>query len=264
MAHITAVGNHKGGPGKSATCVNLACALARLGRHVVVADMDPQANATRRLKADFDPKKTPSISEVIRADTPGAALSAMVPCGFDIEYASRIQVIGSVLDLTNRANEPYLPGSAMRLANSLEDSLDGIDDVLIDTGPTLGLLIQMALAAADDVLVAVQPEIDAMDGAATLVEFAMKNGRKLGNPGLHIGGIVLSMVQGISIHRERTEELQEIYGDLILAPYIPSRVGVKEAAEAEVPLELAGRQAREMVPLYDRLAGSVLARRKAA
>jgi cellulose biosynthesis protein BcsQ len=264
MTHVTAVGNHKGGPGKTATAVNLACALARRNRTVLLVDMDPQGNATRRIAAAFDPSKTPSVSEVIKADTPGAALAAMVPCRFEIEYATRIQVIGAAIDLTNRSNESYLPGAAARLANSLDGSLDGIDDVLIDNGPSLGLLTQMSLAAADDVLGVVQPEIDAMDGAASLVEFVALNGRKLGNPGLTMAGMVLSIVQNISIHRDRTEELRDLYGDLILDPEIPARVGLKEAAEAAVPLEQAGRQGMALVPLYDKLAGSLLARRRAA
>src|SRR5262249_53966814 len=63
-AHVTTIGNFKGGPGKTSVCVNLAAALARKGYKVLVVDMDAQANATRRLDAQIG-EDSMTVSEVI-------------------------------------------------------------------------------------------------------------------------------------------------------------------------------------------------------
>lgn len=257
MTHVTMIGNHKGGPGKTSATVNLACALARQGRTVLTVDLDPQGNLTRRMRARFDPETTVTVSEVIQAATPGAAKQAIVPCEFPVAYASRLLVICAQADLTNRANEWHIPGAVSRLRESLTSSLDGIDDVLLDTGPGLGLIQQMGLVAANDVLPVIQPEKDAMDGAADLVDFVTENSRKLGNPDLGILGFLLSMVRPISLHTSRIAELDEAYGeDLVWKPAIPDRTVVKEAHEAAggaVPVELRGPVGREIAGLYDQL-----------
>ena len=49
-AAVIAVGNLKGGTGKSTIAVNLACALAAAGEPTLVIDADPQLTATRWLR----------------------------------------------------------------------------------------------------------------------------------------------------------------------------------------------------------------------
>src|SRR5699024_7619601 len=115
MARRVAIGNHKGGSGKTQTVTGLAAALAEQGRRVLVVDMDPQANASRRLDAAFsrdDP--TPTTAEVVHDGSSGIAAQAIRPCGWDEPYDSRIDVIPARFDLDNRLSEAGLIGAVLR------------------------------------------------------------------------------------------------------------------------------------------------------
>ena len=112
-----ALANNKGGSLKTTATKNLAVALARDGANVLILDVDPQANLSRRCGIGEEQLNTiVTISEVIKADTPGCAADAIVEVSWPgVELAGRVDLIPSRLDLEKRVSEAAALGALRRL-----------------------------------------------------------------------------------------------------------------------------------------------------
>lgn len=254
MAVRVAVGNHKGGSGKTAEAINLAAALAEAGKRVLLVDLDPQANASRRLGRRFDhANPMVTVSEVIQSGAEGVAADAIVSSAWPDIYAERISIIPSRFDLENRISEAAVIGAVGRLNRALSGADDDFDVTLIDCPPSLGHLTQLALAAAESVLCAVEPEYDSVDGAVRLRDFVNAHAAALGNPSLRMLGYVINRVrQQVGAHKFQLEGLADTFGaEHIWSPYIPERAPIKDAADGEIPLrKLGGKAANELAAMY--------------
>ncbi|WP_328868608.1 ParA family protein [Streptomyces sp. NBC_00304] len=250
-----ALGNNKGGVGKSGAVVNLAASLAEAGRRVLVVDMDPQANASRRLGRPYRPENpTVTVSEVIRSGETGAASDAIVPCGWDGIYTLRIDVIPSRFDLENRISEAAATGAKRRLTRALEGVDDRYDVTLIDCPPSLGHLTQLALSAADWGLALVEPEYDGVEGATRFRDFMAdpETLADVGNDHLRFLAAVPSKVDArLGGHTHHLSTLPAIFGpDLVWEP-LPQRSVIKDAADEALPLSALGSRASEARAAYD-------------
>jgi cellulose biosynthesis protein BcsQ len=266
MARRVPIGNHKGGSGKTATCVNLAAALALRGKRVLVIDLDPQANASRRLGRAFD-INTPvaTTAEVIKSGEPGIAEDAIIACGWPDPYPELVHLIPSRFDLENRVSEAGIVGAVSRLRRAMRGADGNYDVTLLDLPPSLGHLTQLGLAAAvneDDpgakgaALCTVEPEYDSVEGAVRFRDFIAEHAAEVGNPGLRITGYVVTRVRkALGAHAYQLEGLADAFGaDLVWEPHIPERAAVKDAADAALPLRALGTSAaNEMAEVFDRL-----------
>jgi cellulose biosynthesis protein BcsQ len=264
VAHRVVIGNHKGGSGKSAAAVNLAAALAESGQRVLVVDLDPQANASRRLAAAFDPA-TPSLTaaEVVKDGGDGVAAQAVRPIGWDAPYGELIDVIPARYDLENRIAEAGTVGAVLRLRRALAGVDDEHDVTLMDCPPSLGHLTQLALAAAHVAVATVEPEYDSVEGALRYRDFigAEHNREALGNTGITLVGYIVSRVRsGVGAHTYQLDGLADTLGaNLLWKPQIPEWSVVKDAADAAVPLRSLGTaRAREMAGRFAELASHVM------
>jgi cellulose biosynthesis protein BcsQ len=255
VTHRTALANNKGGVGKTASTVNLAAALARQGRRVLVVDMDPQANTTRRLATRLG-EDSPTVSEVISSAAKGCAADAIAPCGWDTDYAARIHILPAAPDLANRGGELHLLGAVRRLAKAMTGADDDYDATLFDCEPSLGHLTQLVLACADDVLAVVEPEYDAVESAIRLRDFIEVSKEDLGNPGLHVLGYLLSRVRdNLGAHKFQLAGLPDMFGaGMVWEPGIPERAAIKDANESAAPVEHVSTVGREVAALYDGIA----------
>lgn len=258
MARI-AIGNHKGGSGKTAATVNLAAALAEREHRVLVVDLDPQANASRRLGVGSgEPKLT--TSEVVKSGEPGAAADAIVSSGWPGIYAERVHVVPARFDLENRISEAAVIGAAGRLRRALASTDEDYDVTLIDCPPSLGHLTQLGLVAAEAALCTVEPEYDSVEGAVRYRDFITANAAELGNAELRLLGYIVSRSRPhVGAHSFQLDGLGEIFGTKsIWTPHVPERAVVKDAADAASPLRAYGSHAREMATIYGDLADRLL------
>lgn len=194
MPRVIAVVNQKGGVAKTTTVVNLAAALAKLGKKTVVLDLDPQANATQALGARSagEIADSPSVYEVLLDDV--AFVDALAQT--DIEnlscVKSTVDLAGAEVELVEVAGRESLVTNAIA-EFAASDAGKATDFVIIDCPPSLGLLTLNALVAAEELLVPIQAEFYALDGLGQLVTTINLVRQNL-NPELAVNHIVLTMV----------------------------------------------------------------------
>ena len=181
-----AVINQKGGVGKTTTVANLGSAIASAGHDTCLLDMDPQAHLTLHLGVEPDASQA-GMYDVLTADVPLS--DAIVAAG------EHLWLTASTIDLA--AAEVELVGQVGReqiLRDRLEALAGRYEFVLIDCPPSLGLLTLNALAAADDVLIPLQPHFLALQGLGKLLETVSLVQRRI-NPRLRVVGVVLCMYE---------------------------------------------------------------------
>ncbi len=194
-----AILNQKGGVGKTTTTVNLSAALAQAGRRVCVLDLDPQAHATTHLGLEPD-GALPSLYDVLVNSRPLAAVRREADanlwlCPSDINLAAaEVELAGVV-------------GREVILREALAQDSDDYDFMLMDCGPSLGVLTLNALACADEVFIPLQPHFLALHGLSKLLETTALVGRRL-NPRLKVTGVV------VCLYDSQTKLAQEVVNDL--------------------------------------------------
>jgi chromosome partitioning protein len=213
-----AVLNQKGGVGKTTTVANVAGALAGAGRKVVVIDLDPQSHLTIHL--GVEPRAIESGGyEVLTQSADFAASLLLVRPNLWL-LAANIDLVGAETELVN------VVGREIILREAMQASQDRFDFCLIDCAPSLGLLSLNALAAAQEVLIPLQPHFLALQGFGKLLQTVDLVNKRI-NPDLKVTGVLLCM------HDTRASLSNEVRADV--DRFLQSARGSNNAwSEAEI------------------------------
>lgn len=216
--------NQKGGVGKTTSVVNLAVALSKLDKKVLVIDFDPQANTTTGLGFDKNELEK-SIYKMFYDE--GDNYKDYILKSEEGPYliASENSLSGLEVELVSLDQEERLK----MLSQIIEEIKKDFDIILIDCPPSLGLLSLNALVASDSIIIPIQTEYYALEGVSELLKTYQTIKESI-KEDLEIEGVLLCMFdKDTDLSYEVVEEVKSFFKEKVFSTMIPRNIKLAEA-----------------------------------
>jgi len=230
---VIAISNQKGGVGKTTTSMNLSHALVEAGQRVLLLDLDPQANSTSALGVVSEPGTSLYRSFIGEQKLEDTIVATGRP-GLDL-VPSHMDLAGCEVDLAQSDNH------LETLRHMLDPLIESrrYDYAVLDTPPSLGILMTAAIGAADEVLVPIQCEYFGLEGLSKIVQVVEMIRGSGANPRVFIEGIVMTMFDTRTrLSQDVVDDVRRVFPETIYDTIIPRTVKISEApSHAETILE---------------------------
>jgi chromosome partitioning protein len=217
MSKVISISNHKGGVGKTTSAINLGAGLSKLGKRVLLIDLDPQANLSQSLGL-VDQERT--IYGALRGEYKLQPIP--VVAGLDL-IPSTLDLSGAEIEMSGEAGREYI-------LRELVDPIKGsYDYVLIDSPPSLGLLTINAFTASDEVFIPLQAQYLALQGLTKLLEVVDKITKRL-NKELRVGGVFITQYDGRKVlNRDVVATIGAHFQDQLFKTMVRDNIALAEA-----------------------------------
>lgn len=224
MSKVISISNHKGGVGKTTSAINIGAGLNRLGKKVLLIDLDAQANLSQSLGLR---NRERNIYGALRGEYP--LIPETIYPGLDV-IPSVLDLSGAEVEMSGEAGREYI------LREILEPLRASYDYILIDSPPSLGLLTINAFTASDEILIPLQAQYLALQGMAKILEIVDKVKKRI-NPELRIGGVFITQYDSRKVlNRDVVKTIEERFRDELLKTRIRDNISLAEAPALELDI----------------------------
>lgn len=247
---IICVYNYKGGTLKTTTTTNLAGVLATNKKKVLIIDGDSQSNVAVTFGKNPDEFKYSLYDVLIDGINPKDALVKVhkyidvLPSNDDL-ISFDFEVIGSSFKYKN----PFA-----LIKNTVEMLVPHYDYILIDTPPSMSLMVGNAFTFADKVLIPYSPETYNMRSLVKVIE-TIKEFKEQHNPKLSLLGVLPTLVDyRTTLHSQIMEDTRKycVNNDIkMFFTYIPRSIRFANAvAYDQLPATLVKKKNNDIAQAY--------------
>jgi len=217
--------NNKGGVGKTTSVINLAAALAKLGKKTLLLDLDPQGHSTIGLGVSTKDKLT--VAELLVDD------KVTVKDVIQNTYIKNLDIIPSDISLSvAEAALSKMPAKEFKLRSKLKN-IKGYDFIIFDCQPTFGTLPMNVFTVASEVICPLQLSYFSLESINNFVDTIHFINKEIGpviNHTLDLTGILITFFDTRTIlAREVHEKIKDLFGKKIFTSTIPQNVKLNEA-----------------------------------
>ena len=217
MSKVISISNHKGGVGKTTSAINIGAGLNKLGKKILLIDLDPQANLSQSLGL-IEPER--NIYGALRGEYKLQPTEILK--GLDV-IPSTLDLSGAEVEMSGEAGREYI------LRELIEPIRSSYDYILIDSPPSLGLLTINSFTASDLIFIPLQAQYLALQGLTKLLEVIDKIKKRL-NKELRVGGVFITQYDSRKVlNRDVVATIEAHFKDEVFKTRVRDNIALAEA-----------------------------------